>query len=78
MFTIERSVAAKMFEELLERALKGEDVVITDEEKIPLVRFVPVQGVRSDRVLDGAKGLIVYMSDDFNEPLDDIFAEYVP
>ena len=77
MFTVDRKDAAKRFDELMERTLKGEDVVIV-ENGLPLVRFVPVQGMRSDRMLDGAKGLIVYMAEDFNAPLDDLFSEYVP
>ncbi|MEM5946965.1 hypothetical protein WKV44_00235 [Spirochaetia bacterium 38H-sp] len=77
MFAIDKKKAGEIFEELVDKALKGEDVVITDD-KLPLVRFVPVQVTASDRNLGGADGLIVYMADDFNEPVRDLFKEYIP
>lgn len=77
MFAIDKKKAGEIFEELVDKALKGEDVVIT-HDNMPLVRFVPVQVTSSDRNLGGADGLIKYMADDFNAPVSDLFKEYVP
>ena len=54
---------------LIERARRGEDVVLTDDDR-PLARLVAADG--SGRRRPGsAKGLI-QMSDDFDEPLDEL------
>ena len=56
----------------------GEDVVLTDGDK-PVALLVPVPTAlparRAPREPGSAKGLILYMADDFDAPLDD-FAEY--
>ena len=61
---------------LLDEALAGEEVVITRDDR-PLIRFaiVPVGGPK--RRIGGAPGLIKYMADDFDAPLDD-FGPYMP
>lgn len=56
---------------LIETALEGQEVVITKDDK-PVLRLVPVNGVR--RHSGSAKGQIS-ISDDFDKPLED-FAEY--
>ncbi len=56
---------------LLDTALQGEEIVITRDEK-PVLRLVPVNGVR--RRTGSATGKIS-ISEDFDKPLED-FAEY--
>ncbi len=60
---------------LLEKALAGEQVVITRDE-LPLICFeiVPVPGPK--RRIGGARGLVKHMADDFDAPLDD-FGPYM-
>ena len=62
--------------ELVQRALAGEDVVITRDDDQPLLRLTPVaSGSRRARQPGSAKCLITWMAPDFDAPLDD-FAEY--
>ena len=71
MYEIDLKEAKAQANRLLESALEGEEVVITRDDK-PIVRLVPVNGVR--RHSGSAKGQ-VSMSEDFDQPLED-FAEY--
>ena len=71
--------AETQFRELIDAALRGEDVVITpesdlDERVIKLV-VVPSQDRPAFRKAGSAKGEI-WISDDFDEPLEE-FKEYV-
>lgn len=61
---------------LIEEALRGEEVVIARGNK-PLVRLEVLPEAKRKRRLGGAKGIIVSMSEDFAEPLED-FADYMP
>ena len=61
--------------ELIEEAMNGSDVVITQNHR-PLVRLVEArQRARRQRRPGSAKGLIT-IADDFDEPLED-FREYM-
>ena len=55
--------------DLIDEAVKGEEVVIIKEER-PLVRLVPISGNGGHPVFGSAKGLLE-ISDDFDAPLDD-------
>jgi antitoxin (DNA-binding transcriptional repressor) of toxin-antitoxin stability system len=62
--------------ELVQRALAGEDVVITRDDARPLLRLTPVAAsLQRARQPGSAKGQITWMAPDFEAPLDD-FAEY--
>lgn len=63
------------FSRLIEQAMRGDEVVIAKAGR-PLVRLVPVAHDRA-RVPGGGKGLIEFMADNFDAPLDD-FAEHMP
>lgn len=58
---------------LIKEALAGEEVVIA-KGKQPLVKLVVVPEVRKQRRLGGAKGIIKYMAEDFDAPLEDFEA----
>lgn len=60
--------------DLINAAMRGEDVVIVKDES-SMVRLVPMPS-KPDRRAGSAKGMIK-MPDDFDEPLED-FAEYMP
>ena len=74
MYQIELEKAKQQIASLLQAALEGEEIVITENEQ-PVVRLVPVSTAAPRRRSGSAKGLIT-MSDDFDEPLED-FAEYM-
>jgi prevent-host-death family protein len=74
MYKIELEKAKAQIASLLQTALDGEEVVITQNEQ-PVLKLVPISAVKSHRRSGSAKGLIT-MSDDFDEPLED-FAEYM-
>ena len=61
---------------LIQAALAGEEVVIA-KGKHPLVKLVVVSEARQQRRIGGAEGVVLFMADDFNAPLED-FGEYMP
>ena len=75
MYQIELEKAKAQIESLLQTALEGEEVVITQNEQ-PVLKLVSIPPAKSRRQSGSAKGLIT-MSDDFDEPLED-FAAYMP
>ena len=58
---------------LIRSALAGEDIIIAKGNK-PLIRLMPLSEALPKRRLGGAKDLIKYMSDDFDEPINDFDA----
>jgi prevent-host-death family protein len=61
--------------DLIEAAIRGEDVFILKDNK-PAVRLVPIAPAKRNARFGSAKGL-VSMSADFDAPLED-FGEYLP
>jgi antitoxin (DNA-binding transcriptional repressor) of toxin-antitoxin stability system len=59
---------------LIEAALNGEEIIITQEDQ-PIIKFVTIDSPKPQRQRGSAKGLIT-IADDFDEPLQD-FAEYM-
>jgi antitoxin (DNA-binding transcriptional repressor) of toxin-antitoxin stability system len=59
---------------LIRLALQGEDVIIAKRRQ-PLVRLVVIPGDADPPKLGTARGLILRMDDDFDDPLPD-FAGY--
>ncbi len=68
--------AAGQFLFLIEAALQGEEVIITQENQ-PLIKFVTINSPKPPRQPGRAKHLMISLSEDFDEPLAD-FAEYMP
>lgn len=66
--------AAAQLEQLFESALKGETVVIVGDDQQQVELVVKEKEIKK-RQFGSGKGLI-WMSDDFDDPLDD-FAEYM-
>ena len=69
MKTVTIRKAKRQLPELIERALGSEDIVIA-RGKEPLVKLVPLPEEPKARRIGGARGLIVYMTDDFDAPLE--------
>jgi prevent-host-death family protein len=74
MHQIEIADAKKQVESLLQAALDGDEVIITQNSE-PVLRLVRVNQPKKRRQSGTAKGLIK-MSDDFDEPLED-FRDYM-
>ena len=66
--------AKTQLSKLIQAAVNGKQVIIARDNK-PIVRLEVLPEARSHRKIGNAKGLILSMSDDFDEPLDD-FKEY--
>ena len=64
--------AAQKLPDLIDAALRGEEVIITKDGSI--VKLIPATSVKP-RQPGSAKGM-VWMSDDFDEPLEE-FREYM-
>lgn len=73
MATISVYNARAEFSRLIERALAGEEIVITRRGK-PVVRLVPVEEARQPRKPGALKGLFE-VTDEFFEPLPDDILE---
>ena len=67
--------AKSQLSKLIEKALAGEEVIIA-RNNVPAVRLEAVPSTKSTRKLGAMQGLIKYMADDFDEPLDD-FKDYM-
>jgi antitoxin (DNA-binding transcriptional repressor) of toxin-antitoxin stability system len=67
--------AKTQLSKLIQAALNGREVIIARGNK-PVVRLEVLPQARSNRLIGNAKGLILSMDDDFDEPLDD-FKEYM-
>ena len=52
--------------ELLEKAMLGEDIVIARNNK-PLVRLMPIEALRMTREPSSAKGTIIAIAPNFDE-----------
>jgi len=59
---------------LIQEAVAGEEVIIAKDNK-PIVKLVVLQNTKLERKLGTAKGLVKFIADDFDAPLDD-FADY--
>lgn len=67
--------AKTQLSKLIQAAVNGKQVIIARGNK-PVVRLEVLPEARSDRKIGNAKGLILSLADDFDEPLDD-FKEYM-
>lgn len=74
MQQIDLAEASKYLPNLIEAALRGEEVTISKDNH-PVVKLVPVSPVKHRRQAGSAKGLVT-ISDDFDEPLED-FKDYM-
>ena len=63
---------AQLFKQL-QKALLGEDVV-NAQDKQPLLRLASIEPIRANRVPGSARGKIVAIAPDFDDPLTDFQA----
>jgi prevent-host-death family protein len=74
MYQVDLEEAKKHLSDLIEAAVKGEEVIIAKDDQ-HIVKLVPISVTKPRPQFGSAKGLIT-MSDDFDEPLED-FEEYM-
>lgn len=74
MYEIELEKVKGQLERVIQTALDGEEVVITQNQEAVL-KLVPVPRLNGQRKAGSARGL-VWMAEDFDEPLED-FKEYM-
>ena len=74
-YRVDISDAPQRLLALIQAAEQGEEVIITKNQQ-PVVQLVPITTEQSRPQFGSARGQI-YMSDDFDAPLDD-FHEYMP
>jgi len=67
--------AKTQLSKLIQAALNGKQVIIAKGNK-PVVRLEVLPEAQGNRQIGNAKGLVLSMADDFDEPLDD-FREYM-
>lgn len=67
--------AKTQLSKLIQAALNGKDVIIARGNK-PVVRLEVLPEAKGERKIGNAKDLLLFMSDDFDEPLND-FKEYM-
>ncbi len=61
--------------QLIRRAVAGEEIIVS-KGKEPVVKLVPVPGAKKPRTPGGAKGIVEWISPDYDGPLKE-FEEYM-
>jgi prevent-host-death family protein len=74
MTTVTVHQAKTHLSRLIDRALAGDEVVVTRGRE-PVVALKPINRPRKRRRLGGLRGIVTLMADDFDAPLAD-FDEY--
>ena len=74
MQTVTVAEAAEKLTDLIDAALRGEEIVITKGDRI--IQLTPKQPVKRYPAKAGTAKGQVWMSDDFDEPLEE-FKEYM-
>lgn len=74
MQTVTVTEAAEKLTDLIDAALRGEEIVITKDEK-SVVKLMPTQPVKRYPAKAGTAKGQVWISDDFDEPLEE-FKDY--
>jgi antitoxin (DNA-binding transcriptional repressor) of toxin-antitoxin stability system len=74
MYKIDINQAQTQLESLLQSALRGDEIIITQNDQ-PVLKLVRLTPPSKRRQSGSAKGLI-WISDDFDQPLQD-FSDYI-
>ena len=69
MTTMSVGDAATQLKRLIDEAAPGDEIVLTENDRI-VARLIPVPQHCKPRVPGTAKGQILYMADDFFEPME--------
>jgi prevent-host-death family protein len=75
MNTVELKQAKNQLNELLEAVLKGEEIIITENNE-PVIKLSPVKLAKKPPRQPGSAAGKVWIADDFDAPLTD-FADYM-
>ncbi len=74
MYQVPLEQAKVQFSQLIQQAMKGQEIIITEND-MPLLKLVSISKSKPLAQFGSAKGLIT-MADDFDAPLED-FKEYM-
>ncbi|OGC02793.1 DUF2281 domain-containing protein [candidate division KSB1 bacterium RBG_16_48_16] len=74
MYQVPIEQAKAQFLQLIQEAMEGKEIVIT-QNNVPKLKLVSIQKSKPRAQFGSAKGLIT-MSDDFDDPLED-FKDYM-
>lgn len=58
------------FAQLIQRGLAGEEIIVAKGKK-PVVKIVPISEAPKTPTLGGAKGIVKYISSDFDESFEE-------
>jgi prevent-host-death family protein len=75
MKTIDITQALPQISELIEKAVGGEEIIITKNNQ-PLVKLLSLQPIPQRPPLFGTDQALISITDDFDEPLED-FKDYM-
>lgn len=75
MTTVDLKQAKKHLNELLETVLKGEEIIITENNE-PVMKLSPVKSEKKPPRQPGSAKGKVWISEDFDAPLED-FEDYM-
>ena len=71
MTTVTIHEAKTNLSKLIKKALSGEEIIIANG-KNPVVKLVALEEAIPERQFDIAPDMILYMADDFDDPIDDM------
>ena len=58
------------FSKLIQRALAGEEIIVA-KGKEPVAKIIPIPATKKERTFGGGKGMVKYISPDFDESLEE-------
>ena len=58
------------FAQLIQRALAGEEIIVA-KGKNPVAKIVPIPAFKKERTLGGGKGIVKYISSDFDDSVEE-------
>ena len=64
--------AKAQFAQLIQRALAGEKILVAKEKK-PVAKIVPIPAFPKERKLGGGKGIVKYISPDFDDSVEKFY-----
>ena len=73
MITVTIHEAKTHLSRLIREVLLGEEVVIAKGKK-PVVKIIPLEAVNKNRKIGPAPGIISFIAENFDQPLDDFSA----
>ena len=64
--------AKAQFAQLIQQAVAGEEILVAKGKK-PVARIVPIPAFPKERKLGGGKGIVKYISPDFDDSVEEFY-----